>query len=641
METFWSNFSNIVKDINILDNELYIVLYTEIYNYIINLSRIKTMNTNTYPIYFFYNDVRKNLALIFNNKLNNYNIKDLCSYNNSYIDYFNILDKTSNIFTYFDKRVNDYNKNHYIKKLNYYDIGKELWSNFNEQKKGILDKHLTELLNNYRIKSINNILDYHNISSINNLYIYINLKGDEYNNVTNISLEFYNKYLLEIDININSVLSIINTEDTIQNNINYDIKSVISLITDHIINKLNLEDIQFDDLNVLFKMLIKYNLINKLCGFYEDYLDYNICEIKRKGNRIDDICEFYIYNNKIIYDIDNNIDDKIKCIIYNNLVKLVDNDNFGERYAKYLFNLCVADDLNKEYITIIKYIKNNETFQVKFLAYLKNYILKNFTCLSPYIIKNIEKISDTILYYENIDIVFRLKKMIEDVNTSKKIQAVHFNDENNYNILILSNGIWNINYNKTHSKIPNEIIYKNNTLESSYNFIYNKTRNLTHCYDLYTAVVDYNINNTVYTLTLPFNLVNFLCKFNNCNYIEINSEDKVNILLNLKLILKEEDKYVLNQNFKYKKKAINLLNAKHKKKEKKRSTIYNHGDLIQCFIMKWLKQKKCSTYPIIYQNVKKILEMKFIVTDDLFSKNLNKLLELEYIKQEQENYIYN
>lgn len=639
METVWEDFSNITKDISILDKPLYSNLYTSIYTYITTSSKNKTMNSSLFTI-LFYKEFKNNITRILTHKLNKYSIISLESFNNNYKDYFGIINKTNNIFSYFDKRIQTYNKIHFSRNMTYNELATNLWNEFTENKIEIINKQIEKLMYNFRT---NSLLDFKINDCLDDVYIYMNLTNNS-DLITTLSEDFYTSYLDNTELKFENILFIFELEDELYNNLNYSIDNVIDTLIDYIVKYeilSNMETITFDKLKKIFGYLIKYNLISRLCDVYKFFLKTNIELIQKNGYIIEDICEFYKLNKGIIYDTN----DDIKKIFYKSVIELIDSENFIENYAQYFFKLLSSKKIDNDYITIIKYMKNSEIFQTKFLETIKNYILRNYNNLYPYFIENIKNVAKLIISYENMDIAFRLNKIVEDLISSRKLQNIHY--DSSYNILIISDGIWNINYNKTHNDIPIELINKNTNINATYEFMYYKKRNLTHCYNLYTAEVDYHINNKTYNLILPYKLVIFLYKFNTIDSVPIlednNNDIYIRLLLRIKLIIIKDDNYILNTKFSYKKRVINFLNVKPKKNNKnviKDNKIYDHDSLVQCYIMKWLKQKKEDNFDNIYNSVKRILEMKIKIDINLVSKNIEKLIELEFIL-ESRNKIYN
>ena len=119
-------------------------------------------------------------------------------------------------------------------------------------------------------------------------------------------------------------------------------------------------------------------------------------------------------------------------------------------------------------------------------------------------------------------------------------------------------------------------------------------------------------------------------------------------LLNEKQIITKIDSgYILNENFKSDTKKINLIsNIKPKKKNKckiKNENIYDHNDLIRCFIIKSLKGTNSEEIneKDIFLYVKKKLESKFKINEEEFKLNLNKLIDMEYILKKEDFYFYN
>jgi hypothetical protein len=640
METVWEDFSNITKDISILDKPLYSNLYTSIYTYIITSSKNKTMNSSLFST-FFYKEFKNNITRILTHKLNKYSIISLESFNNNYKDYFGIINKTNNIFSYFDKRIQTYNKIHFSRNMTYNQLATYLWNEFIKNKMEIINRQIESLLYDFRT---NSLLDFQMDDCLDDVYIYMNLTDNNSDFITTLSEDFYTNYLDNKELKFENILFIFELEDELYNNLNYSIDNVIDNLIDYIVKYeilSNMETITFEKLKKIFGYLVKYNLISRLCDVYKNFLNANIELIQKNGYIIEDICEFYKLNKGIIYDTN----DDIKKIFYKSVIELIGSENFIENYAQYFFKLLSSKKIDNDYITIIKYMKNSEIFQTKLLETIKNYILRNYNNLYPYFIENIKNVAKLIISYENMDIAFRLNKIVEDLIISRKLQNIHYN--NNYNILIISDGIWNINYDKTHDDVPIELINKNNNINSTYEFMYNEKRKLTHCYNLYTAEVDYHINNKTYKFILPYKLVIFLCKFNTIDSVPIlednNKDIYMRLLLRIKLIIIKDGNYILNPKFSYKKRVINFLNVKPKKINKnviKEDEIYDHDNLVQCYIMKWLKQKKEDNFDNIYNSVKRILEMKIKIDSNLVSKNIEKLIELEFIL-ESGNKIYN
>lgn len=636
MESVWFNLYNICMDTNLLDNHLYIDIYGKIYKYIIESSSLKSINTTIYPL-DYYNYFKNNITEIFNKRIRQYEIVDIKTYNSSYMDFLTILDKTKNLFCYFDKRVNSYNTQHYIKKNTYNELVNDIWDQVSKDKGELIDNELFSILSNFRNTCLKDRhVDSNSITKIDDIILFLKF-SDKIHTINHNCVSYYNHLLKDKTIDVKTIIFILKMENIIKCNINYDIDLVLEILVEKI--EFIQDRINYDEMKEIFKYLTKNRMINCLYSMYEQFLERNIEIIISNGNKLDDICEFYIFNINILNERDKS---KIDDIITAKLINLLDIEDFGEKYAHYLYKKCLSQkNLDVSYFTLIKFIKNNEIFQINFLTIIKNYILKSYHKLTNHFLKNIAKMCNIITYYENIDIVFRLRKIIEDVKSSLIFKSIHL-QKSNYNILIISDGIWNINYNKTHNNIPRELIDLNKHTDLTYKLIYEDKRKLTHCYNLYNAEVEYIVKNKKYTLLLPYKLVLFLQKFNDNDRFLIDKKDNIKPLLQTKLVIQRGEYYELNQDFKYKKDIVDFVNLKSKKKTKhKKESIYHHEDLIKCFITKYLKKETSANYDNIFKNVSKMLEMRIKITKEDFDIHLNKLIDLDYARLENNQYFYN
>lgn len=688
MEDFFDEIENIFYDIDILDKNLYIKLYSILYKNLVDMNKINTPETN---IQYFNRIIHINDKTneIFFNIISNYNdnISNLNEYYNNFFEFNSIINKINNIYEYYNKQVNEYNN---IFKSNYScfnNMAIKLWFEIIMDDENITNfvNEICSEINNYRNNFFykNNLID---LDYIKNFIDHINNKHIPKNNnffkIVNILEEKLNTNTFFINIieknnyDVNILDKIIKCEENVNNIINIDTKLHVFIETiindyfsslyrvtinseiDTTLNNNIFNENNIDKFSNLYNFLNKQKKIDLIYNIYENYLlitKNKIFTTISSEKEILDIINFYKINISLItmsfessIKFFNILEETIKTII--NKTKYISLNYFS------IFNkMFFKKNLDEIYIKIIKLIDNSEEFQIKFLSSIKKYILYHVNNIKDDFLVNLKKVNDNIRNFENIDISFKIDKIIKDLEFSSNYKNM-LNTKNN--LLILTNGIWEFeenlytqkfNQNNIINKIPNDLLSFNENIKNLYDQIYER-RKIHFCYKYYTSEIDFTINNNVYKIIAPFDITNILLYFNDNDKLTeniIKNENISKICLDLleekKLLNKIDNDYFLNNKFNSNTKKINLvINTKPKKKNtiNKKKNIYDHDDLIKCYIMKNLKNDSLDENQL-FLLVQKNLICKFEVVKPEYEKNLNKLLEMEYIIQRENLYYYN
>jgi len=477
----------------------------------------------------------------------------------------------------------------------------------------------------------------------------INNLNDHLNNVDIIDV-------FKIIENIGNYLDIYFFEDSS----NYIYKECYSKWINNLIDQLSEENI--NEYIKLLKNIEKYigndklsiNIGNKLLSTFNNFNEY--LDIVNNTSILFNILEAWSFNkypelykliidkmdNILTKDVINNYNISFKNLLlemcnrkdyqYGQLVKELCNKKYINSFL-FFFNLGQYDihllkyieQLENRYINLISENINNAKemylIDLMILENINNYC-KQFDKFK-HIQNNINKLRSIL---SDVDTTFKTNNEIKNVNVifDSNSPTKYFNDTNVKYILTSGSTNW---LNLTDHIINHYDIKYNKELDKmvkSYNEFYKQKcshRTLKWLNNLSTVIMDYNINNTIYKLKLSVSQANILLMFNDkdrINYdviydnIAITKTDLINksinnivdSLVNAKILIKENDDYLINNSLKLPKqytttpanikKYTNIDSIISKKVNKKvnQDISYDRINTMKCYLVKIGKNNK-------------------------------------------------
>lgn len=669
METFWKNLKLVCEDQSVLNRTVYISMYSEMYNYILTLGK----NDVEYNINY-YDYIIENTNSIILESIFYIEIDSLEEYNNQFFKFNELIKKLDNVYEYFNKQIKLYNN--YIfsvsKKEFFIKNCFSLWNKFilnnpatlKILKKELIDDNLNVRkqyfsdLNNeeYTNKFVNLFQVQDFLKNCDNNIKYI-LLDDLEKIVVNFYEDYFNKKYSKIDdVLLSKLNDLIVLEDEIFcfSNIFINISPLIQKILMSkidIIYKTIYDSVTQNDIKC-FKTIYNYLKLEHLeviLFIYDKYLDVqkNIFTVLDSANSIINFCNFFKNAYRLLIEAFE-YDPQIKEILNEVSHEILNKSSyFSEQYGNYFNKLMDSDKIEKHHIILLKYLNNTETFQIQLLNNIKKHIIRNYCKLTDTYISTIENIIKLISEFEGIDITFKLKKFLEDIDYSNNFNTV-MNYNTDMNILIITEGIWNLSSKKIEFKESNLVNIKPQKLKilesevrEMYDTIYDH-RQLNMCDNYHTNEIEFYINNQTYTIIAPLNITLILIYFNdNKSLSEQTIKDEklyIEPLLKHKIVVKQNDSYIINENFKSKNKIISIL-SKPKKKKKKLDNLYDHNLLVESAIVKIMKRHETLQKQDLFNEVQSFLKKKIKINDDIYNKNLNKLEKNEYIEITEEDKI--
>lgn len=674
----------------------YITFYTNLHNYSIQLQKVKYSNIREDMI-TFYNAILTKFTSIIDgfisnifNKINNDNEK-LKMYNYELIIYNNNLEIIDKISAYITNQLINYDINK--TDVNYINYGKEKWIN------GVtinLSKYITDkIIYNINFYNLENTIEnnneeiYYITEILDNLYnVYNNGNNVKFikSNFTDVIENHLNKNvnnLLQVLHNITDFLITIDSFNTHyivhlnKLNLNYLIGKYNNLFKTLVLDKyqphikiefrniLNLIDFnKFKLTNTIDEKHIKIlNICIKYCDpLYAKNIYYNwIYDLYKNSSSLDNellfeyICYLKYFSNTIyekinkyytnlsennIFNVDNifnqyftddkSIIDEIDIYIRTNCYKGkgMSVKSFSSIIAWYL-NKFIDDDDYEE--TLYVHYKSYNVKRLYKFNFYKKYVAIELEILN-YLINNIKS-----------QHMHKLTIIKNDICDSKQL-SLEFNNiyTHNSNLTIITYGIWGISpstYNYSNEEFKNKV----NTLTQEVDLFYNykvSNRQLIWCHDICSCKLNYSINNQIIEIECPLNYANMLYNFNNTDNITNINNKLLDNLVTYKLLIKDNNTYILNNKFKAKNNKLIIRNSQStsKKIQKKHNNeiVFTQKEFIELYVMRTLKaQKELPT-----QELLDLVKIKYTIEDDLIINILNELVEKTYLSIENNNYLY-
>ena len=655
----------------------YMRLYTQIYNfYTKSFNKIKSNKIDNPTYRHFYQ-----LMLEFLDDLNSKLLLNIPS--NSVLPYVvHMWDKyhqassiVNNIFDYFNRtfisKLENYGKG------DYYFIGSFYISWRNKFLNVVLDKvivELIDLINQYRETKTANI---GLIASIKECLITID---------TDYSYKYYANFMEKpILENLNSVYYIKSNDFLDDNNV----ISYINKLDDwfnlemYLANKCyatSIEKIHVECYNVLIKdkLLILCNQIELLFQHPETF---NILYkyIKNYDNDLQVLSnafsDYILQNNKSI--VDGTYEE-----FCTNLINIY--LQYSDIIRNYLDN---SNLLRADFDKVISQLTNRNTKSAEFLAKYLNYILKNSQeehvdnaskmieyldnrdifikfhqrllakrlLSNNYCIINENNVIDNIKKVCGFDEISRMKRMLQDIVSTQDLNN-KFRQEyniNDFNIQVITHGIWPINSSNEEFIIPEELNHNIDKFSKYYNNIYSG-RKLTWQHKISSGEITTNYLKKKYIFGVSTYQLAILCLFD--NYYTINKsiiQDNTNIssslidsilmiLLKFHIIIKDDDGYRLNMNYKNKNIRKNLNIMVKTEKNKEAGNVYEQTEsdrklIIQSNIVRIMKHRKILEHNNLISECLQQVSKIFKPNVSTVKKCIEILIEKEYLERDSSN----
>lgn len=650
--------NTIINKIFDIDYEIqkpeFIKLYTQIYS-IINCLDNEIFND-------FENTISVNIKNILNKNYFNF-IVDIESYIKYYEIFLDKAQKGDKIFHYFQNFNNKYNNG----VISY--LFNKLWCEV------ILNKIFPIFLDNQgsiENKNIEKIINYHNhLKSLNNQLqtIFINSLIRKISDciVTNIEILIN---LIDYGINIKSIINeelySIKIINIIKNKIdtNFEIvKEKLNWFFNDIKNKVMNNQLKINNIDTKYSLIFDFldeNKIEKYIKILEENLYINNI-IDDESLNISFIIEYLEISSNLYKKIFNNFYNKSICMYYDygkekgklleidlflgsiiSNVKERFNNDFIIEFIKYINKNKNEQSLLNNINIIINSLKNKEFFVAYYKKALRNRLLSS----------NIVNIADEItlldILLNNNDLidVTRMSVMCNDYHKSL-IYSQEFNNlfNNNDFINLTTYDMWNLTpYDCEKNLLSTNFKVEMNKMKNNFRTYYsisNENKNIKYVDNISTCFIDFN------NIELECNYLqaDLLYLFNETNIIDLNEinikENLVKSLTKPKILIKRNNKLIINNDFKYNKqtlKVYRLYKPETQKQNKNKdnsnnSLVLAKEDYINSFIMKYLKNNKFLDFEknIIYTKTIDNFKSKFSITEKLFNNITDKLKENEYI----------
>lgn len=330
--------------------------------------------------------------------------------------------------------------------------------------------------------------------------------------------------------------------------------------------------------------------------------------------------------------------EKYQTNIYTNFIKYLE---------EYYINSYQNHSVDKIYY-ICTMLKEKDIFIIQYKKNLAKRIIKNKLSNFSKECELISKLSQNDSFVD----ISHLNKIIKDYHISqeniKEYQTIYDTSIDSY-VITATFGIWNLQtcYTKTNYYCNNfKNLYQNfkNSYEDFYKCKY-EGRNLKFFDNYNTCVLNLNNNGETYILNCNIEIADFLYQYNTCDSVpKTLNEDKslIKYLLKTKIILEKEDCYIFNNKIKFKKKTLKLQikkvpEKKDKSKKSNNSICFQRSDIVEAYIVRYLKSNKESDKETIYNYIAEKLRNKFTVNRELYDKCIDSLNEKEYLSIDSSN----
>ena len=584
---------------DITDNNEYLVLYNNIYEVCSNKFYIEHNIEHNTKITEIYNILLENIKKEFNDTIYN-----------KIMDEFNVNDFTIEDVVVIFNNYNEKIKNIEAILVYFYSSAEEFIPKYNLQNYEIKSLYIflwdADIFNKISLRLTNNICDVFNVVRKNNynkdsvylnsiLYLFSNNFSRRYtqliNTITQKSISFYTNLYNQECTDLKSLNVFFNKYSKIETNIieqyNYKSKKLKDYRVISHINKI----CYWDNIENLKKYIKTYiiNIKNSKNEYdYEEIEVINIFYINLRKFILPGTIEIIIdeivkpLHNIIILDKQDIYSTIIEInYLYNILFVNKSNTNsntntcstlFKNTYLIYIDTIIDKTTIENDINTIInKLMQKNSEDVFKYLCILD---FLDYELMETLYKKSLSKRIISGRYNLNLERnfineiknnnVFRIKKMLSDVNNTQiLLNENNENNENNLdslNLVIGTNGIWPFGSNNQ-IYIPKSFEKTKNSIEEKYKLKY-PNRNLEWNTNILNAIVKYK----KYELQIGGIYVDFLNMFNetdniyktNIDYTLYNKK-KIKKFVDIKLILEDDEKYTINDNFSYTKKKIILL----------------------------------------------------------------------------------
>lgn len=622
------NIKKLFSNKKYLTREIYINIYTKIYNFCTKKisfgSNVDDFKVNIFNQRkkFYYNiiNIIKSICILYKEEIENSQCI-INKYNDIY-DYYYLCSKIlDNIFEYFNRvfiREND--NSEYIQildtcKLVWFKIiviplYHKLYQNINniinyERKnrvynnldniKSFLKSYLSLSMEiNLEIFEANNINyeDYYSIYKVlfekkyfkdTSIYVkslnFTNLPILEYinscNDIINFDLELCEKYLFNITYepfeNLLIKTLLLDNNDYISENIIQSLKE----------NNLDVSKKIYNFYDTYCHDIITHNENNIIClsfsNFCKDYLNNKYKKFKEEKIDFKVYSQFIIKNYKylknIIKDVFNNnslinkrFDDIFKGKINNKSMVLCDNLS---KYINYLIKYCNKENIeldeNEEFIVIMDLLK-----YVIDKDYLETYLkkhLSNRLLNKPNLDYEYILINKLKMLFSS-EFVNKMNSMMSDINISKNLMEEYTNSEfstKGFDVAVITNFIWNMaKYKKV--EYPESLQKSMNNFTEFYNNKF-KGRKLEWNNNILHGEIVCHCFNKKYIFNASIYQIDILNKFNYSDAILFEDNVFMKSLLKLNILKKVDDNVIINKDYKSKKFKQNIMNFKAKNKE--------------------------------------------------------------------------
>ena len=479
-----------------------------------------------------------------------------------------------------------------------------------------------DIINNYYEQLLNDCTNtnIYLLQRITDNYI---IKQDNYEEFINIIKDNVNKKTKTIYKNICTKIK----DNSL--NINY-----IKLELQNLYNSFNIIDYIYTKFNKSKNEKIK-NIFNTAMSFNIKLYNQDIINTLTQNNKdIFDVIIFYItnYKNTLIKTIQNDkiIIKNIVNSIHNNILEYHNNqikeikqiNKMDQINYKRIYDFFDKTSFNIYYISFLKKrIQSNINSNINIEYDLVNYIFNNDE--TKLILNNITNITNSIInnfYNQNIlDIINNNKYK------SKNKLIKHIFENKLYNPVLFDNYFWSNFNNSSNIIIPKILkIFQNITLDNTKKIYKDKT--FTYNYNYSIININLDINEHSYNLDLTFLQYTILKQFSiNKDFIDVDTIfnntkiQKINIntilkqFLNIDLIIKNDNKYSINENFYNKNKNIKL------------ETIINISTICQD-IIKLITNNKYSKSELY-----NIIATTYNINDEIIDKAINILIQQNII----------
>ena len=499
------------------------------------------------------------------------------------------------------------------------------------------------------------------------------------NIIEKIELENYVEYVdlvfkLENEIILHN-LNEISLKPVIINLNNILIKEKINIIFDKFYNnnnnKENLFNEKFDLLEKIFKLFKSIKIEEEIKKKFDDYIKNSFNNIYKNYNK--NFLDFYNNLLALKNNIDNFVsksfmnDDKFKNTGKESLIKSMNNKPFfiTNIFSRYIDYILTTEAKNKnfeeikklidEFMILFKLIESKDIFENFFIKKLANRCLDNSNYdekYQNYLIEELKKECGTFF-------VSKSQEMLSDVNLSKEMNLDYHNKKNknknndNITFYVFSNYSWPIE--KLLPGNINKFIENSNKDFEEYYKIKNAGKSLTWHLPYCSAEIEFEVNNKKYIIKcngIFAAILNCFKKNNKENTIKTISEITnikkeedllpfVREIVNKKILIKNGNVYIFNDNFNSEENEIHFNNlnkdeiSDKENEEVEERTFEDKKPIIEAYIMKTLKAKKIMTRNKIIEGV--LNDLPFKADKNEVEKRIDQLINNRYISKDEKD----